>query len=252
VLIVLPSFYFRSLNVSGSIATLILGTIIFGFGGWEWAVPILSFFITSSILSKLGKSVKEQFKDTFEKTGTRDLWQVLANGSIGGFFVLIAIFDPGNAKFYFAAYTLSFAAATADTWATELGVLFKGTPVLITTFKKVKPGVSGGISFYGSLASLAGSFFIVWVASFFVPMETEIILMLGLIGFSGSLVDSLIGATIQGQYQCRVCKKYTEKKSHCNTPALKIKGFRWMTNDLVNFISILSSVLVLLLISPHV
>jgi len=246
--IVILSHRLKSLNLSGCMATLILGTLIFGVGGWIWSIPILTFFISAYALSKVGKTVKLKFKDTFEKSGTRDYGQVLANGGVGGLLVALAVLNPHHEKLYFYAFILSFAAANADTWATELGVLLKGKPVLITTFKRVEPGVSGGISFYGSFAALAGSFFIILVSYLAEPMPLSTLIRLVLLGFIASFIDSLLGAAIQGQYRCRICNKYTEKKSHCNQPAQKIKGVNWMTNDLVNFISILYVVLIFLYI----
>jgi len=241
--IVVFSYYSKSLNLSGAVTTLILGTLIFGVGGWLWSVPILTFFISASALSKTGAAVKQKFKDTFEKSGTRDYGQVLANGGLGGLLVMLAVLHPQNARLYFYAYILSFAAANADTWATELGVLLKGKPILITTFKRVEPGVSGGISFYGSFAALLGSFFIVLATVLFQPMPIDTLITLGLLGFAASFIDSLLGAAVQAQYRCNLCHKYTEKKIHCGRPAKKIKGLSWMTNDLVNFISILFAVI---------
>ncbi|MBL8050552.1 MAG: DUF92 domain-containing protein, partial [Anaerolineales bacterium] len=45
----------HSLNKSGAIAAFVVGTIIFGIGGWSWAILLLTFFITSSGLSRAFK-----------------------------------------------------------------------------------------------------------------------------------------------------------------------------------------------------
>ena len=37
----------HSLDKSGAIAAAFVGTIIFGVGGWQWAILLLLFFITS-------------------------------------------------------------------------------------------------------------------------------------------------------------------------------------------------------------
>ena len=77
------SFKIKFLTKSGSIATFLLAAVIFSFGGLKWSLPILSFFILSSILSKIRKKQNEKVETYFEKSGTRDHMQVIANGGIG-------------------------------------------------------------------------------------------------------------------------------------------------------------------------
>ena len=51
-----------------------------------------------------------------------------------------------------------FACCLGDTLASELGILSKTPPILITTLKTVPPGTNGGISKTGTLASILGGF----------------------------------------------------------------------------------------------
>ena len=88
-LIAVVSYYLRFLSGSGAVSTFLLGAVIFGTGKWEFSLPILLFFILSSLLSKLGKKWKQRFADTFQKGGRRDLGQVLANGGVAGIIVLL-------------------------------------------------------------------------------------------------------------------------------------------------------------------
>ena len=53
-----------------------------------------------------------------------------------------------------------FACCLGDTLASELGILSKGKPRLITTLKHVPPGTNGAMSVGGTVASVAGGAFV--------------------------------------------------------------------------------------------
>ncbi|RMF56950.1 MAG: DUF92 domain-containing protein [Calditrichaeota bacterium] len=238
---------FRLLTFSGSIATFFMGTIILGFGGWAWAVPILVFFLPSSLLSRIGKTRKEKLKDIVEKGGQRDALQVLANGGVATGILLIHLFHPSPTNY--GSYLCALSAAAADTWATELGALSPNPPRLITNGKRVPPGTSGAVTLLGVLASLAGASSITLSGIYFLSIFqlnvwiTNIVVIFS--GVFGSLMDSLLGATLQGQYQCPHCMATTEKHLHCGgTPTSLTKGYSWMTNDVVNFINTLSGAVI--------
>lgn len=230
-LVALISIKFRFLTLDGAVAAVMSGTIVFGLGGLRWAMPLLVFFFTSSLLSKISK-VSEN-GSVFEKTSTRDAWQVFANGGVG---VLLAAlwFFASNETFYLA-YLGSLAAVTADTWGTELGITLKGRAFLVTKFHSVPHGTSGAVSLGGTLAGIFGAFIIAlsgwrWIGQ----MEWWYPFMLVIAGVIGSAVDSLLGATFQAQYKCEICGRIVEHPMHCNTPARLSNGYRWLTNDWVN------------------
>ena len=54
-----------------------------------------------------------------------------------------------------AAFAGAIAAASADTWATEIGTLSPANPVSIATLRPVQTGMSGGVSILGIAASAA-------------------------------------------------------------------------------------------------
>jgi uncharacterized protein (TIGR00297 family) len=248
------SFYIRFLSLSGAVGTFLLGSIIFGFGGLTYTIPILAFFIVSSLLSISGKKYKKKFESSFEKTGIRDFYQVWANGLIPAIFVIISLFRSDPIIFF--SYCAAVAAATADTWGTELGVFSKKPPKLITTFRSVDPGTSGAISIFGLLAAFSGSVFITIVGYYsnitydFSNYVVFAVIFVIISGFLGSVIDSLLGATIQSQFKCKVCNKITEKNIHCNLETNLVRGSIWMNNDLVNLISIsFSGILVYILLN---
>lgn len=227
------SYYFKFLNASGSVATFLLASTIFGLGGWQWTVPILTFFVFSSVLSKMGMKKKKSLEQLLEKTSTRDWAQVAANGGCAGGIVVLQYFFQ-NVNLY-PVYLGILAAVTADTWGTEIGVWAGGKTISFSSMKIVEPGTNGGFSFAGGIAGVFGSFVISLSAMFWIPIfQTLAVIILS--GFAGSLVDSLLGGTIQATYECPVCHTSTERTSHCYTKTNLIKGFRWMDNDAVNWI----------------
>lgn len=229
----LVSYKLKFLTKDGSVAAFLLASFVYGYGGWKWTVPILTFFILSSLISKARKKKNRKVEDYFDKTGTRDYLQVLANGGIaGGLVFLYYIF---KAEAIFLAYLVFVAAACADTWSTEIGNIFRGKTVSIITFKPVHPGVSGGVSLMGSLGGLAGSAAVVFSA--FAWIENHHIFALIIIGFLGTVTDSITGATLQEHFRCGKCGIITERKLHCKGPTLKHSGLRFIDNDTVNLLS---------------
>ncbi|NTU57031.1 MAG: DUF92 domain-containing protein, partial [Anaerolineales bacterium] len=140
----------HSLSQGGAIAATIVGTVVFGFGGLEWAILLLIFFITSSALSRLFKKRKQGLDEKFSKGHERDAGQVFGNGGLAAVFVLVHALYPDSSVGW-VGFAAALAAVNADTWATELGVLNPTPPRMITDLKKrVEKGTSGGVSLFGT------------------------------------------------------------------------------------------------------
>ena len=244
------SYRLAALSRSGAWAAVLTGGLIFGLGGWPWAALLLVFFASSSGLSRAFRKSKREVNEKFSKGSQRDAGQVLANGGLGAMLVVAAFLFP-QARWLWIAYTGAMAAVNADTWATELGVLSKREPRLITTGRRVERGTSGGVSLAGYLAALAGAVLIGLVSALFSPsMPFWLILGVSVLGgLAGSTVDSLLGATFQAIFWCPQCQKETERHPvHvCGTPTIWRRGFRWLNNDLVNFACSLSGAAVAVL-----
>ncbi len=226
----------RSLNKSGAIAATFTGTIIFGIGGLNWAILLLTFFITSSALSRAFKKRKQGLNEKFSKGHERDAGQVFGNGGIATLFAALHFFYPESIVPW-VGFAAALAAVNADTWATELGVLNPNPPRMITNLTKiVEKGTSGGISLIGTLASVTGSALIALLASLLTD-NWSIFLLITFSGLAGSLFDSLLGATVQAMYFCPTDNKETEKHPlhTCGTPTTLIRGWSWLDNDWVNF-----------------
>ena len=124
---------------------------------------------------------------------------------------------------------------------------------MITSGRKVQPGTSGGISLIGILAASAGGLLIAILAAFpwfGIPHPLEwyqVTLWVTCAGLIGSLVDSLLGATLQMMYFCPSCKKETEKhpQHSCGSTTIKMRGLNGVDNDVVNLACTLSGAILI-------
>lgn len=249
-----------SLSQSGAAGAIIVGTLIFGLGGWVWGVLLAVFFISSSLLSHFREREKAAVAEKFEKGHRRDMGQVLANGGLGAVIAVLSVIVPESVVpqlTWFFLFLGIMATVTADTWATELGTLSKSAPRLITNGRAVEVGTSGGVSPLGTGVSFAGGLLIGLTAGLLAPAAgllpwsaaLPVALIGALSGAVGSLIDSLLGATIQQIYYCDTCAKETERRLHrCGTTTRPLRGWAWMNNDLVNLISSLGGGLVAVLL----
>jgi uncharacterized protein (TIGR00297 family) len=242
------AFWRGSLSTSGAMGATIIGTVTFWFGGWSWGLLLVLFFVTSSALSRFREADKLEAADAFEKSSRRDLGQVMANGGAAAALAVangLATWDG-----WFAMFIGTLATVTADTWATELGILSRSQPRLITTGQVVAAGTSGAVSALGTLAALAGGATI-GLAAALVPngLSWWFALLLGPVsGLGGAFIDSLIGATGQRQGYCRSCRAETEARVHrCGTAAELTRGCSWLGNDAVNLLASLGGALLALL-----
>jgi uncharacterized protein (TIGR00297 family) len=235
----LLAYRFRLLSRSGATAATFLGAVIYGSGSWPWTLPLLGFFLPSSLLSIWSKQRRPVPSGFYEKGSRRDAWQVLANGGPAGIFA-VAWLATGDDQFRLA-YLGSLAAASADTWGTELGAFSPTHPRLLSSFRSVDAGTSGGITFLGLAGSALGAALIATAGLWCMPGSLAVgVAAIMIAGVGGSLVDSLAGATIQAQYRCELCGRVTERQWHCGSKRGRVRGFSMVTNDLVNALCTLS------------
>jgi uncharacterized protein (TIGR00297 family) len=217
------------LSRSGLVAAVIVGALVWILAGWQGVLVLLTFFVPSVAISRVGRARKRELVD-IGKQGPRDAVQVLANGGVA---TLSAVLSHWFGAPMLAAFAGAFAAASADTWATEIGTLAKGMPRSILTFKPLPPGISGGITGQGSLAQIAGAALVALVA-LLVHIAPFWPVLVG--GVAGSLLDSLLGATLQTLRYCPQCRRDCETNPHvCGSATSVRRGIAWFDNDTVNF-----------------
>jgi uncharacterized protein (TIGR00297 family) len=249
-----------SLSGNGVGGAVLIGTTIFGFGGWVRGLLLIAFFISSSALSHYRRGQKIALMEKFAKGSRRDLSQTLANGGVAALLAVAIGLVGSNAALYPAlalAFLGALATVNADTWATELGVLARRAPRLITTGRQVPVGTSGGVTPFGTLAALAGALFIGAAAFVLIQLAARattgtwlwsdwiVIPIAAVSGLAGALFDSLLGATVQAIYVCDRCGTETERTVHrCGAATRRVRGWPWLNNEGVNFLASVAGALV--------
>lgn len=212
----------RALTLRGAVAAGILGLVLWSVGQWAFVLPVLVFFVLGSLATRLrGK----------KKAEIRTPAQVLANGWVAGLFALLYHVIPHPA--FLAGYLAGICEAAADTLATETG---GANPKDILTGAPVPRGTSGGVTRQGFLGGLAGSL-LVALSGWGLRISGPVLLGAALLGFAGSVVDSLLGARLQGRWRCVRCGKEVEESTHCGHAAVHLRGVAWMDNNVVNALS---------------
>ncbi len=240
--VVIVAYQFRLLTLGGATIAFVLGWLIFGLGGWQFSLPIVVFFGLSSLLSRVGRQKKAHLSPPAQKPDPRSASQVMANGFIPSLVLLCWSLVGKPALVY--AYLAAIAAANADTWATEIGMLAKGNPRSILTLRPVTTGESGGVSHLGTAAALLGALtiaatgFALWQRLPGRPFSLQDLLVVTAAGLMAQAVDSLLGATVQAKYLCQACGRTAESPSHCPGAEVSLRsGLPVINNDWVNLLA---------------
>ncbi len=181
----LAAYFSKALDATSAVAGTIMGYMIIFSRGFDWFLLLMVFFACSMAVTKYKYRRKKQMGLSEKR---RTIENVLGNGIAPLFFALW-----GNPFSFVAAL----AAATSDTFSSEIGVLSKEKPVSILDFKtKLKPGTNGAVSTLGNIAMIAGSG-IIATASLFVFNDWGVFWVALWLGILGSMIDSVIGATLE-------------------------------------------------------
>ncbi|XP_052860398.1 transmembrane protein 19 [Anopheles cruzii] len=247
----------KGVNRSGAVLGL-LCAIILSISSHAFLACLAAFFFSSSRATKFRGHLKRKIEEDFRDGGQRNWAQVICNAGMATQLALLYLLDCGYGerpidfvRLYRSSWLGvgimgSFACCNGDTWASELGtVIGSGDPFLITTRKRVPRGTNGAVSFVGLVASFLGGTLVGLVYFLTVrytveasvyersPNQWPLIVFGGIAGLLGSLVDSLLGATLQ-------YSGYTEQGFVVERPGKNVQhisGVRILDNHSVNLIS---------------
>lgn len=234
-LVLLAAYYLRAITFSGLCSAAILGEALFLAGGWISYGALVLFFVAGSLASRAGKERKAAAERLHERRGARSTVQVLANGLPSLLFA--GAYTLTGREGCLLAVIACFAAAAADTFSSEIGMLSKRAPVSILTGKPAPRGLSGGVTPLGLWAGAGGALLLSALA---LPgFGGGGMLASAAAGFAGSVLDSVLGAAVQAKYRAeRGADALTERPRAGGGDLELARGIRWVNNDVVNFASV--------------
>ncbi len=219
------------LTPSGLAHAFALGTMLWTALGWRgWTVCVAYLFLGQAV-TKVGFDEKESLGIAEGRGGRRgpeNVWGSALTGAMCATAAAIAYRIGGGGAggaflglsydVWSLGYVASLSTKLADTFASEIGKAYGKTAFLITTLRSVPRGTEGAVSLEGTMASVVGGLLLSVYAYTVVGLlhSPGMVTISTLAAFVATMVESLIGATLQGR-----------------------EGSRWMTNEVVNFFNTL-------------
>jgi uncharacterized protein (TIGR00297 family) len=192
--IALPAFLVRSVDASGALAAVVVGTAITIGLGLPGLAVMVAFFVVGTAATKLGYARKASRGIAQAKGGARDWRHSSAKGVVPALLALLAGMAPSPLRELLAiAYAAAVATAAADTCSSEIGKAYGRRTFLITSLRPAPPGTEGAISLEGTLGGFAGALVTgaVGAATGFLGWPEA--LLVAVAGLVGCLAESLLG-----------------------------------------------------------
>ncbi|MEM0383916.1 MAG: DUF92 domain-containing protein [Candidatus Caldarchaeum sp.] len=229
----------RFLDGRGLAAAVVVGYCVYVLGGRSHFLAIFTFFVVA------GFTTRFRYREKYGEVGRgiRTWSNVLANGFTACLITASGYFLGLESSATLATYLGAVSSVFADTMSTEVGLLSKSKPRMITSLKEASPGTPGAVSPLGLAAGFFTGFLLAGVMvlyGLFLGMSLQpfsVFLIAVAAGFSGSLFDSLFGGLFQSRYRCPACGKVVEVKTHCGKSTVYLSGSKLVNNEIVNLLT---------------
>jgi len=222
-------------------SSLYVSTVTQPSGSWFYTalLPGLALFVFAFAATRFRRTQKEQIGLAESRRG-RAASQVAANMGVAALAALTLprYSAPGDglpsvyvgihighlvllSSAVLTALVAALAEAAADTVSSEIGQAIGGTPILITSGRRVPPGTDGAITVAGTAAGCLAAAVVVFTAIPTLHLSPHQAVAAWIAAIAGLFADSLIGATLERS--------------------------GWLNNDSVNFLSTAIAALLALL-----
>lgn len=236
-LLVALALWKKVLTIPATVSAFIILVLSALFAGYTGVVVFSVSFVLSAIVGLVKREKRKAREEgLYPHVGARGIVQVLCNAFPA--LVYASVYFALGIEAFKVASAVTVIAGVADSFASDLGIVGEGKVVSIITFKEVPRGMSGGVSLLGTLSALLSSLAVALVVFAVGEVGIKGLWVMALTGFIGTIIDSLLGASIQRAYRCSKCGKLTERQTHCDMPTIKVKGCKWVDNNVVNALSL--------------
>ena len=191
------AYWMRIADISAMLSATLLGIVIIISTDVRWYLMLLAFFLLGGLFTRYKYDFKKARGIAESRGGVRSYKNVFSNSLVALALAVAYKVFPSYAMLLLPAYLGSIATATGDTLASEIGQTWKGEPIMITTFKKVRHGTDGGVTTLGEFAAFAGAGAIALLSLMFFKNDVGLAFAVLAGGFIGTNIDSVLGATLQ-------------------------------------------------------
>jgi len=203
------SYGLKAVRGSGLVVGLVYGMVIYSFAGLPTFLILLSFFLAGSIASRV-RSISGKGKGAGEDKEGRGAGSVVGKCTLGAVLaVLIGASgggvsggisrEPGGVSLWLAlGYVGAFAAALADTFASELGPLHAGKAIVLTTAKAVPHGTPGAVSHGGTFFGVVGALLMALLAVMLGVVRDKAIMFIIISSLAAIIMESYLRARWPG------------------------------------------------------
>lgn len=236
-LLVILALWKKVLTVPATISAFVVLVLAGLFTSYTGVVTFSVSFVGAAVIGLIKRDKrKEREREIHVHQGARSVVQVLSNALPA--LVFGAVYFATGMKAFMVASVVTVCAGVSDSFASDLGILSDGKVINVLTFKKMERGMSGGVSLLGTISALLTSIVVATIVFSVGEIGLKGWWVTAVSAFLGTIVDSVLGAGLQGAYRCTKCNKFTERKEHCGEKTLLVKGFKIIDNDVVNVVSL--------------
>lgn len=224
-------FFSGSIDYYGALLSMIMVFSFYYFGGLFALLYLLGTFFTIFFVAVVRKMLRPELK----KEKSRRFIQILINGGLGCIFV-VAFGLSGELR-HLIISVVAIGGCFVDSLSSDVGVLSRSRPYDPLRRQYVESGISGGMSLLGTTAAFIGSALIGLCTSLALGLTAVEGLLIAVLVFLQTLVDTVLGSALQVKYTCAVCGCVTERRQHCAQPTVYLSGVRFIDNNAVNALS---------------